>query len=201
MWTLWRAGHGYSDRGVNDVEGPEAAVGAGAAGGAQNSGGLGMGIGPNGITPSLPVILDLDGDGVEVSFGTQAAFDLDGDGFREQTAWAAPEDGFLVIDLNADGSRGIGDGKIDQAGELAFAQWAEGEATDLASAGGSRFSQAVFFEEKFRHAAERAFLNMKRLIDVVIELSCRLLARKEKSLLTAIPCACSYSPPRMFLPG
>ena len=116
---------------MNDVEGREAAVGAGTAGGAQNSGGLGMGIGPNGITPSLPVILDLDGDGVEVSFGTQAAFDLDGDGFREPTAWAAPEDGFLVIDLEADGTRGAGDGKIDQAKELAFAQWAEAGATDL----------------------------------------------------------------------
>ncbi len=73
---------GYSDRGVNDVEGPEAAVGAGAAGGAQNSGGLGMGIGPNGITPSLPVILDLNGNGVEVNAPAQVSFGWNGDGFR-----------------------------------------------------------------------------------------------------------------------
>jgi len=80
--TLWRAGHGYSDRGVNDVEGPEAAVGAGAAGGAQNSDGLGMGIDPNGITPSLPVILDLNGDGVDVNAPAQMSFGWNGDGFR-----------------------------------------------------------------------------------------------------------------------
>jgi hypothetical protein len=57
-----------------------------------------------------PIILDLDGDGVEVGFGNPVYFDVDGDGFKEQTSWVASDDGFLVIDLIADGSRGIGDG-------------------------------------------------------------------------------------------
>ena len=45
------------------------------------------------------------------------------DGFRERTAWAAADDGFLVIDLNADGTRGAGDGQIDQRSELVLSNW------------------------------------------------------------------------------
>ena len=67
-----------------------------------------------------PVIIDLDGDGVEVNVDANVSFDFDNDGFLEQGAWAAADDGFLVIDLNADGTRGSGDGVIDQALELAF---------------------------------------------------------------------------------
>lgn len=80
-----------------------------------------------------PVILDLDGDGIDVSFGGQATFDIDGDGFREQTAWAAADDGFLVVDLDADGniSASGGDGDITQGAEIAFASWAGEGATDL----------------------------------------------------------------------
>jgi len=93
--------------------------------------GMGLGIGPNGITPSLPVVLDLNGNGVEISLSYKAAFDYDGDGFREPTAWVAPGDGFLVIDLNADGTRGAGDGKIDQARELVLSMWGPAGSTDL----------------------------------------------------------------------
>ena len=68
--------------------------------------------GPNhrGHGTQAPVLLDLDGDGIEVVFGEDIYFDTDGDGFVEKTAWAAADDGFLVIDLNADGTRGAGDG-------------------------------------------------------------------------------------------
>lgn len=41
------------------------------------------------------------------------------------------DDGFLVIDLNTDGTRGSGDGQIDQARELAFSLWGEDGMTDL----------------------------------------------------------------------
>jgi hypothetical protein len=44
---------------------------------------------------------------------------------------ANTDDGFLVIDLNADGTRGAGDGQIDQARELAFALWGADGVTDL----------------------------------------------------------------------
>ncbi|OOY18670.1 hypothetical protein BMI86_19990 [Thioclava sp. DLFJ5-1] len=80
-----------------------------------------------------PVALDLDGDGLELSIGNGVGFDVDGDGFLENTTWAAADDGFLVIDLDADGSISEigGDGIIDQAAELAFAVWAAEGATDL----------------------------------------------------------------------
>lgn len=83
------------------------------------------------VKSGLPVALDLDGDGIEVSFFTNAAFDLDGDGFRERTAWVAPDDALLVIDLNADGTRGAGDGKIDQTKEVVLAVWGAAGSTDL----------------------------------------------------------------------
>jgi len=124
---------GYSSRGVNALEGPEAAVGARAtssAGGSSNAGHYAQ-VSAGNVRSGLPNILDLNGNGIDVSFGTNAAFDYDGDGFREQTAWAAPDDGFLVIDLNADGTRGAGDGVIDQGRELAFAQWGTAGMTDL----------------------------------------------------------------------
>ena len=82
---------GYSDRGVYDVEGPEAgaagAPGGGSTGGtsyddAHNSGTSGHG-------NIMPIILDLDGDGVEVNASARVSFDWDGDGFQESGNGAA----------------------------------------------------------------------------------------------------------------
>ncbi len=93
--------------------------------------------GTEGNSPSdaaKPVIIDLDGDGVEINSDTQVSFDWDNDGFLEASNWAAADDGFLVIDLEADGSIGTngGDGVIDQGREIAFAQWApDQDMTDL----------------------------------------------------------------------
>jgi hypothetical protein len=52
-----------------------------------------------------PLILDLDGDGVEVSplLGSTTYFDYDQDGFAERTGWVAPDDGILAIDDNGNG--------------------------------------------------------------------------------------------------
>lgn len=79
-----------------------------------------------------PVVMDLNGDGLDiVAFGdSTAAFDWAGDGTRQQTAWAGPNDGFLAIDLAADGSSG-GDGVINQRKELAFIDWVPGSSSDL----------------------------------------------------------------------
>lgn len=78
-----------------------------------------------------PVFLDLNGDGhvdlrpLELGAGTvNTSFDWDGDGLANETAWVGPDDGFLAIDLGADGEAG-GDGLIDQAREIAFADWAD----------------------------------------------------------------------------
>ncbi|MGM0740843.1 MAG: calcium-binding protein, partial [Pseudomonadota bacterium] len=60
-----------------------------------------------------PLIIDLDGDGIEtVSRDASGVFfDMDGDFFRESTGWVAPDDGFLTYDKN-------GNGRIDDIDEL-----------------------------------------------------------------------------------
>jgi hypothetical protein len=64
-----------------------------------------------------PLVLDLDGDGVELSslgFGLNASttyFDIDNDGFAERTAWVRGGDGLLALDQN-------NNGKIDNQSEL-----------------------------------------------------------------------------------
>ncbi|WP_245502897.1 hypothetical protein [Rhizobium ruizarguesonis] len=82
-----------------------------------------------------PVLLDLNGDGhVDLrpldSLATSVGFDWDGDGVADQTAWVGPQDGFLAIDLGADGLAGP-DGKIDQGRELAFSVWSNEATSDL----------------------------------------------------------------------
>ncbi|MEY9427047.1 hypothetical protein ABH975_002362 [Bradyrhizobium ottawaense] len=82
----------------------------------------------------LPVILDLDGNGVDVTpLGSSSAFyNMDGGPGRVHTAWVGGNDGLLAIDLAANG--GIGpDGVIDQAKEIAFSAWAPGSTSDMAA--------------------------------------------------------------------
>jgi hypothetical protein len=57
-----------------------------------------------------PIILDLDGNGIEtINVKDGAYFDHGGNGFAEQTGWASSDEGFLVMDRNEDGI--INDGK------------------------------------------------------------------------------------------
>lgn len=60
-----------------------------------------------------PIVLDLDGDGIELIglSQSQTYFDYDGDGFRETTGWVTGGDGLLCIDLDNSGT-------IDNLGEL-----------------------------------------------------------------------------------
>ena len=60
-----------------------------------------------------PLVVDLDGDGVELVAlaGSATHFDLDDDGVAERTGWVAPQDGLLVHDGNANGV-------VDGVGEL-----------------------------------------------------------------------------------
>lgn len=66
-----------------------------------------------------PLILDLDGDGIELTAlgaagrlgASSIYFDYARDGFAERTGWAAPDDGMLAIDAN-------GNGIVDDISEL-----------------------------------------------------------------------------------
>ncbi|MBY8826377.1 beta strand repeat-containing protein, partial [Sphingomonas colocasiae] len=81
------------------------------------------GTGTNIVVP--PIVLDLDGDGVElVSRDAGVMFDYDGDGNAEATAWAGPDDGFLVYDSN-------GDRLVTNGSELVLTSHAAGATTDL----------------------------------------------------------------------
>ena len=73
-----------------------------------------------------PVLLDLDGDGVElVALEDSTAFyDIHGDGFRYHLSWVAPDDGLLAYDRD-------GDGWISERGEISFVDYVEGARTDL----------------------------------------------------------------------
>ena len=78
--------------------------------------------GPNGgggwppsapLAPRDPLVLDLNGNGLDLvsAAASSASFDFDNDGFRERTGWVAPSDGFLVRDSNSNGV-------VDGVGEL-----------------------------------------------------------------------------------
>ena len=73
----------------------------------------------DGNTPSsssAPVVLDLNGDGVEfVSHSAGVTFDYAGDGSPESTAWISGDDGLLALDRN-------GDGIVNDGSEIVFAR-------------------------------------------------------------------------------
>lgn len=70
-----------------------------------------------------PLVLDLNGNGTSSTRLNESSvyFDMDGDGFKERTAWVESGDGLLVLDKNANGT-------IDNGTELFgnFTQLADG---------------------------------------------------------------------------
>jgi hypothetical protein len=90
-------------------------TGGGGTGGGDTGGGTGGGGtgDPNVRIP--PIVIDLDGDGVELIAAKKSGiyFDWNGDGLKDETGWAGPDDGFLVLDRN-------GDGQITSADEISF---------------------------------------------------------------------------------
>ncbi|AGF76989.1 hypothetical protein UWK_00404 [Desulfocapsa sulfexigens DSM 10523] len=72
-----------------------------------------------------PVILDLDGDGVELlGIEEGVTFDWNRDTIAESSGWVAADDGFLVYDHNHDGA-------VTRADELMLKEYLPGATTDL----------------------------------------------------------------------
>lgn len=73
-----------------------------------------------------PIVLDLDGDGVElVDYATSAvSFDMDANGTADRTGWVGADDGFLALDRNANG-------QIDDVSEISFVNDVSDALTDL----------------------------------------------------------------------
>lgn len=93
-------------------------TGGGSSGGGGSGGGGGGGGG--GYDPDYhepPIVLDLDNDGFELIAAKKSGiyFDWNGDGAKDETGWAGPDDGILVIDRD-------GDGDITRRDEIAFGE-------------------------------------------------------------------------------
>ena len=75
---------------------------------------------------SKPVILDLDGDGIEISplTSSNTFIDLVGDGLKHRAAWAGVGDGVLVRDHG-------NDGVINLANEIDFTKWDSTSRSDI----------------------------------------------------------------------
>ncbi|MCG7522233.1 DUF4214 domain-containing protein [Ruegeria sp. Ofav3-42] len=73
-----------------------------------------------------PIILDLDGSGVEITQLSQSTVFVDssGDGLKNQTAWAAAGNGVLFYDAD-------GDGGISEKREYVFTEWDPTATSDI----------------------------------------------------------------------
>ena len=75
---------------------------------------------------TAPVVLDLDGNGVDLISVNKSSvkIDVDWDGVADRVGWAGPNDGILALDRN-------GDGSIQAFDEISFVQDKQGAVSDL----------------------------------------------------------------------
>jgi hypothetical protein len=79
-----------------------------------------------GKTGPQPILLDLDGDGIELVDLSRSTMQVEsaGDGLLHRTAWAGAGDGVLFIDAD-------GNGVLSNSHEYVFTEWAGGASDDL----------------------------------------------------------------------
>jgi Ca2+-binding RTX toxin-like protein len=75
-----------------------------------------------------PLVVDLDGDGIELTdaFSSTVRFDMSGDGVADRTGWAAADDALLVFDIG-------GDRRITDQAEVVLSVHGEDGMGDLAA--------------------------------------------------------------------
>ncbi|GFE63137.1 hypothetical protein [Litoreibacter roseus] len=102
-----------------------------------------------------PILLDLDGDGVEITELSKSTVFMDagGDGLLHRTAWAAAGDAVLVFDDD-------GDGAISEKKEYVFTEWDPTAKDDLAAL------RAVFDsnDDGVLNASDAQFADFKLLV-------------------------------------
>jgi len=117
--------------GTGSREAAERGNGGGGGGDGPGGGNSGGGYGGNdadggyGDYGGLPIVMDLDGDSVELLSRTQseAFYDINADGYQYHMGWAGADDGLLTYDKN-------GDGDIAARDEIAFIDYVDGARTD-----------------------------------------------------------------------
>ena len=120
-------GSGGGDGGESGQSGESPGSCGEGSGAASSGGGGGEGGGDGcGGGTGKPVLLDLDGDGIELTSleDSTAFYDIHGDGFRYHLSWLGSDDGILAYDRD-------GDGRIGERGEISFVDYVEGARTDL----------------------------------------------------------------------
>lgn len=98
-----------------------------------------------------PLVLDIDRDGIELVSIEQstAQFDLDADGFREQTGWVKADDGMLALDANSDGKINnitelFGDATTDGFDEL---KTLDSNNDNVINASDAKFTQLLIWQD------------------------------------------------------
>lgn len=106
-----------------------------------------------------PLVLDLDGDGLELTGQSSYSpfFDYDGDGYGERGGWVDGDDGILVLDANNDGAvTDVGE-MFGGPGQSGFAELASHDqnADGVINAADAVFSQLTVWRD----------LNQNRIVD------------------------------------